>query len=336
MMKPEVLHLISFSLSGVLALLLTPLMRAMARKTGVVDLPDGLKRHGKPTPYLGGLAIYLAFMLSLLFVLLLQGSVSSEVLGLIAGGTIICGLGVLDDCKRLSVSTKLFGQLVAAGTLVISGLRLEIIYFPLYLNVVLSIVWIVGITNALNIVDIMDGLAASVACIAAATFFFIAVATGDLFTAVASAALAGACVGFAGYNWYPASIFMGDAGSLFIGFMLAAASISASYTARNNIALLSPLLILAVPIYDTSYVSVLRMARKRSPFRGSPDHFALRLKAIGLKDQHVVLIICLISLVLCEASYIATTVNVFGALFIYLLTVITFIVAGKVLSRVEP
>lgn len=328
--------MIAFSLSGVLALLLTPLMRALARKTGVVDLPDGLKRHRNPTPYLGGLAIYLAFMITLLCVLLLRGSAGSEVLGLIAGGTIVCGLGLLDDCRRLSVSTKLFGQLVAAAVLVISGLRLEIIYFPLYLNVALTILWIVGITNAINIVDIMDGLAVSVACIAAATFFFIAVATGDLLTAVVSAALAGACVGFAGYNWCPASIFMGDSGSLFLGFMLASVSISASYTARNNIALFSPLLILAVPIYDTFYVSTLRMARGRSPFRGSPDHFALRLKAMGLKDHHVVSVICLISVVLCEASYIATTVNIFGALFIYLMTVITFIAAGRLLSRVEP
>lgn len=335
-MKPQVLHLLSFLVSAGLALMFTPIMRVLARKSGVVDIPDGLKRHKKPTPYLGGVAIYLAFMLGLVCVMVIRRSVESKLLGLIVGGTIICGLGVLDDYRRLSVWTKLFGQLVAAVVLVISGLRLEIVYLSFPLNVALSILWIVGITNALNLIDIMDGLAASVAFVASATFFFIAVPTGDLLTAVVSAALAGACIGFVGYNWHPASIFMGDAGSLFLGFMLAGVSISTSYTATNNIALLSPLLILAIPIYDTFYVSILRMAKRKSPFRGSRDHFALRLKAIGLRDQHVVVIVCLISLVLCEASYIATTVSLFGAIFTYIVTAFIFVMTGRLLSKVEP
>lgn len=334
-MRPQVLHLLSFLLSAGLALMFTPIMRSLARKTGVVDMPDGLKRHRKPTPYFGGVAIYLAFMLGLVCVVVIRRSVESKLLGLIVGGTIICGLGVLDDCWRLSVWTKLFGQTVAAVVLVMSGLRLEIVYLSPSLNVALSVLWIVGITNALNLIDIMDGLAASVAFVAAATFFFIAVPTGDLLTAVVSAGLAGACIGFVGYNWHPASIFMGDAGSLFLGFMLAAVSISTSYTATNNIALLSPLLILAVPIYDTFYVSILRMAKGKNPFKGSRDHFALRLKAIGLRDQHVVVIVCLISLVLCEASYIATTVSLFGAIFIYLVTLVVFVMTGRLLSKVE-
>ncbi|TET43908.1 undecaprenyl/decaprenyl-phosphate alpha-N-acetylglucosaminyl 1-phosphate transferase [candidate division TA06 bacterium] len=335
-MKPQVLHLLSFLVSAGLALMFTPIMRVLARKSGVVDVPDGLKRHKKPTPYLGGVAIYLAFMLGLVCVMVIRRSVESKLLGLIVGGTIVCGLGVLDDYRRLSVWTKLFGQLVAAVVLVISGLRLEIVYLSFPLNVALSILWIVGITNALNLIDIMDGLAASVAFVASATFFFIAVPTGDLLTAVVSAALAGACIGFVGYNWHPASIFMGDAGSLFLGFMLAGVSISTSYTATNNIALLSPLLILAIPIYDTFYVSILRMAKRKSPFRGSRDHFALRLKAIGLRDQHVVVIVCLISLVLCEASYIATTVSLFGAIFTYIVTAFIFVMTGRLLSKVEP
>ena len=334
-MKPQVLHLLAFLFSAGLALIFTPIMRGLARKSGVVDMPDELKQHRKPTPYLGGVAIYLAFMLGLICVAVIRRSVDSKLLGLFVGGTIICGLGVLDDCWRLSVWTKLIGQIVAAVVLVMSGLRLEIVYLPFSLNVALSVLWIVGITNALNLIDIMDGLAASVAFVAAATFFFIAVPTGDLLTAIVSAALAGACIGFVGYNWHPASIFMGDAGSLFLGFMLAAVSISTSYTATNNIALLSPLLILAVPIYDTFYVSILRMAKGKNPFKGSRDHFALRLKAIGLRDQHVVVIVCLISLVLCEASYIATTVSLFGAIFIYMVTLVVFVMTGRLLSTVE-
>jgi len=326
---------ISFFSASVLAFLLTPAMRGLARKLGFMDLPDILKSHREPVPYLGGLSIYAAFMLSAMGALFISGLMGLKPLGLAAGATVVCGLGILDDKKRLSVSTKLLGQIVAAGILIMSGLRLEIIYFPLWANVLLSIVWIVGITNALNMVDIMDGLASSLAAISAATFFFIAVPTGDLFTAVVSVALVGACIGFTGYNWHPASIFMGDAGSLLLGFLLAAISISTSYTAKNDIALLSPLLILAVPIYDTFYVSFLRMARGKSPFRGSHDHFALRLRAIGLADRYVVVVICLVSLVLSEASYIATTVSLLGAAFIYLFTVIVLVAVGRLLSRVE-
>ncbi len=335
MMIPQMLHAVSFFSSGVLALLLTPAMRGLARRTGLVDRPDELKKHGRPTPYLGGLAIYVSFVASVIIVLFLTGRPDTRSIGLLSGASVVCALGVLDDRKRLSVSTKFLGQLAAAAILVISGLRLEIVYLPSWLNIALTVVWIVGITNAFNIVDIMDGLAASLAAISAATFFFIAVPTGDIFTAAVSTALAGACIGFAGYNWHPATIFMGDAGSLLLGFVLAAVSISTSYTARNDVALLSPLLILAVPIYDTLYVSVLRMSRGRSPLRGSPDHFALRLRAVGLKDPYVVLIICLISVVLSQASYIATTVNLLGALFIYLVTLIVFVVVGGSLSRVR-
>jgi UDP-GlcNAc:undecaprenyl-phosphate GlcNAc-1-phosphate transferase len=335
-MRPEVYQLLAFSVAAILALALTPLMRGLARKIDLVDKPDSLKQHAKPIPYLGGAAIYLATMLVFVCALLVLRMASPKALGMAAGGTIVFALGVIDDRKRLSVSTKLFGQLVAAIVMVMSGLRLEVIYFPFYLNVILSVVWIVGITNALNLIDIMDGLAASVAFISAGTFFFIASATGDILTSLVSACLAGACIGFVGYNWHPASVFMGDAGSLFLGFMLSAVSISTSYTAKNNIALLSPLLILGIPIYDTFYVSVLRMAKRKSPFKGSRDHLALRLKAVGLKDHQVVLAICLVCLVLCEASYIATTVRLFGAVFVYCMIAGTLIAAGRVLSKVEP
>ena len=181
----------------------------------------------------------------------------------------------------------------------------------------------------------MDGLSAGVACIASAAFLFIAIPSQNLFVSLIGAALAGGTLGFLRYNFYPSRIFMGDAGSLFIGFLLASLSIAGSYTATNEIALLSPLLILAVPIYDTFYVSFLRILRRKNPLRGSPDHFALRLRASGMKDSHVVLVIYLISIALCEASYIATTVNFYGAVFIYLLIIVILVTVGRNLSRVK-
>ncbi len=319
-----------------LALFLSPLLRRLALRLGVVDIPKGMKDHSSPTPYLGGLAIYFSFVIPVSILAALRSSLPLPLLGLLAGGTVVCGLGLLDDLRELSPQVKAFGTLAAAAILVSSGVGLRIVFFPAWLNVTLTFVWIVGITNAFNIIDILDGLSAGVAFIAVSTFFLIAIPTQNLLVAIASAALAGASLGFLRFNFYPARIFMGDCGSLFLGFILAGVSIAESYTAVNDIALFSPLLILAIPIYDTFYVSTLRILRRRSPFRGSKDHFALKLRAIGLKDQHVVLIIYLISIVLCQASHLVTAVSLPGALFTYGVVAVILIVVGGGLSRVSP
>lgn len=328
--------LVLFLSSLFLVLALSPSFRRLAQRLGIVDVPAGLKEHPRPTPYLGGLAIYLAFATPVLVWAAVRSSLPLPLLGLLAGGTVVCGLGLFDDVKELSPQVKIFGTLAAATILVLCGVRLRIIFLPVWLNLALTFIWIVGITHAFNIIDVLDGLSAGVAFIAASTFFLIAVPTENLLVAISSAALAGSSLGFLRFNFHPAKIFMGDAGSLFLGFILAGVSIAESYTAVNDVAIFSPLLILAVPIYDTFYVSTLRMVRRRSPLRGSRDHFALKLKAIGLKDQHVVLTIYLISIVLCEASHIVTTVSMFGALFTYGVVAFVLIVVGGGLSRVTP
>jgi len=324
-----------FGLSLLTAFFLTPVFQKLAVKKKIYDIPTSLKRHKKPIPYLGGLSIWLSFTVPVLLFIILKDTLTMETIGIITGGTIVCGIGLIDDLKKLSSWVKLFGQSIAACILLVCDVKLKVIFFPSYLNTILTFFWIIGITNAFNIIDIMDGLSAGCAFIASMTFFFIALGTNQFLVILTTAALAGSCLGFLYYNKHPAKIFMGDAGSLFLGFTLASISISASYTAVNNIALLSPLLIFGVPIYDTFYVSLLRTLHKKSPFKGSKDHFAIRLKALGLKGSHIVLIVFLIQTALCEASYIATNVNIYGAIFIYLLVILIFIIFGKSLSKVE-
>ncbi|MCH7760432.1 undecaprenyl/decaprenyl-phosphate alpha-N-acetylglucosaminyl 1-phosphate transferase, partial [candidate division TA06 bacterium] len=322
-------------LAFLLVLILTPFFHRLALFLKIVDRPTPLKSHEKAVPYLGGMALLLSVLLPVLLIALLKDLVDRKILGILIGSLLIAILGLLDDIKNLSPYTKFFGQGMGALILILSGVHLEIIYFPLWLNLLLTFLWILGITNGFNIIDVMDGLSAGVACIASAAFLFIAIPTQNVHVVLLSAALAGGTLGFLRFNFYPARIFMGDSGSLFLGFLLASLSITVSYTAVNNIALLSPLLILAVPIYDTFLVSLLRILKGRNPFRGSSDHFALRLRALGMKDSHVVLIIYVISIALCEASYIATTVNFYGAVFIYLLVIGILATVGRNLSRVK-
>jgi UDP-GlcNAc:undecaprenyl-phosphate GlcNAc-1-phosphate transferase len=331
----KIILVYAFSGALVLALLLTPLFRRLALSLGIVDRPTSIKSHEKEMPYLGGMSILLSILLPVLLITLFRDQLDRRLLGILIGGSLISLLGLLDDMRNLSPYTKFFGEGVVAFILILSGVHLEIIYFPVWLNYTLTILWVLGITNAFNIIDVMDGLSGGVACIASATFLFIAIPTGNILVSILASAVAGGTLGFLRYNFFPSRIFMGDSGSLFLGFILASLSIAGSYTPVNNVALLSPILILAVPIYDTFYVSLLRILKGKNPFRGTPDHLALRLRAAGLKDSHVVLVIYLISIALCEASYVATTVNLYGALFIYVLVIGIFITVGRKLSQIR-
>jgi len=216
---PDSLPIAAFILIGASALLLaigmTPLMRRLALQTGMVDKPAERKIHVSPVPLLGGAAIYMAFVL----VLLIFGDRDyiNQTLGIFAGATLMIFVGVLDDRKGLGSYVKLLGQLLAAGLLVYSGVQIQL--FGSWLDIALTILWVVGITNALNLLDNMDGLSGGVAMIGAIYFTLLAAMSDQYLVGALAAALAGACAGFLVYNWNPAHIFMGDAGSLFLGFM---------------------------------------------------------------------------------------------------------------------
>jgi UDP-GlcNAc:undecaprenyl-phosphate GlcNAc-1-phosphate transferase len=271
----------ALSLSGV------PLARRAALKSGIVDSPDGrLKHQQEPVPYLGGLAVYLSFLVSLAFTFEFR----HDVLGIVLGGTLIVMVGLIDDFGVMTPRTKLAGQLLAVFVLIKSGIRIEIASLPDWLDVTLTVFWMVGIINAFNLLDIMDGLSAGVGLISAAFLCSVAVLHGDQTIAFMLAALIGSLLGFLRYNWRPASIYMGDAGAMFIGLMLGALSMIGKYTEGHSVSLLTPVLILGMPIFDTLFVMYIRFLRGLPVFLGSPDHIAIRLRHWGLSVTQVVLV----------------------------------------------
>jgi len=258
-----------------LSLYVTPIVRKGALLYDIVDRPDGkLKNHKDPVAYLGGVAVYLAVLLTLA----LTFDLSREILGILLSGTIIVILGIIDDFKVLPPKIKFIGQAIAAFVLIKSGIYIKLVFLPLWLNLILSFLWLMVITNAFNIIDVMDGLAAGIGCLVAIILFIVAIMNQHVLIAILTIALAGSLLGFLRYNFEPAKIYLGDTGSLFIGLLLGALSMIGSYTQNNIVACLSPVIILGIPIFDTVFVVYIRWRRGIPIIYGSPDHFALRLR----------------------------------------------------------
>jgi UDP-GlcNAc:undecaprenyl-phosphate GlcNAc-1-phosphate transferase len=243
-----------------------------------------LKRQAEPVPYLGGLAIYLSFLITLA----LTFEFSRAVLGLLLAGTIVLMLGLIDDFGVLTPGAKFAGQLIAVFVLIKSGVRIELTFLPNWVQIALTVFWMVGLINAFNIIDVMDGLAGSVALVASLVLFLVAVLTQDGDAPIQMAALAGSLAGFLWYNLHPARIYMGDTGSMFIGFLLGAVAMTLQYTHESVAGLFAPVLILGVPIFDTLFVMAVRAMRGIPVFLGSPDHFALRLRQWRMSVSQVV------------------------------------------------
>jgi UDP-GlcNAc:undecaprenyl-phosphate GlcNAc-1-phosphate transferase len=281
---------VAFLLAAGIVAFVTPLTIHVATIFRIQDAPDGrLKKHERATPYLGGLAVATGFVIAF-SLLSTSESIGQRALGILAGGFMMLLLGLYDDLINLKPLVKFLGQILAAAVLYKAGVAIELRMLAPWGNLVLTMLWVTGITNAFNIIDVMDGLASGVACIAALFLFVIASAVGDApdvpFMAIV---LAGSLVGFLRFNFTPARIFLGDTGSLFIGFMMGALSMLVSYSHHNPLAALSPLVLLAVPIFDTAFVALHR-ARQGIPFfRGSPDHFVLRLANSGRSVRRTVL-----------------------------------------------
>jgi UDP-GlcNAc:undecaprenyl-phosphate GlcNAc-1-phosphate transferase len=267
--------ILGFLLAFGLATVGTPMAREAARRFGVVDRPDNhLKRHGEPVAYLGGLAVFMAFLLSLGMIF----QFDRELLALLLASTITATLGLIDDFGVLTPKAKVLGQMVAVFVLIKAGVVVELAFLPWWARYALTIVWLVGLSNAFNLVDIMDGLASGLALIAASFLLVVALLNGRAVVAAFTVALIGALLGFLRYNFFPATIYLGDCGSLFIGFTLGALAMVMDYTAVNPLGFVAPLLFLAVPIVDTVYVTVLRLRARRKIWYGSPDHHPLRLR----------------------------------------------------------
>ena len=266
---------LTFFVSMGVSLALTPWVAKTARAIGMVDRPDGkLKKHGEPVAYLGGLAVFVAFLVGFSPFY----DLDRQVLAILLGGTLIVLLGFLDDLGDLRPSIKLLGQALAVLIVMKAGIAIKIVFIPPLVAYPLSFLWLIGMTNAFNIIDIMDGLSSGVGAVACLFLGVIALSAGQVGVAQMTLALMGALLGFLRYNFQPAVIYLGDAGSLFIGFMLGALGMIGIYARNNPIAVLAPILILGVPIFDTIFVMIIRWMRGINPLRGSPDHFALRLR----------------------------------------------------------
>lgn len=277
---------LAFLTAWTLALYLTPLTIELARRYGITDRPDGrLKTHATATPYLGGLALGSAFVIA--FSVWSSPSITDvRSLGILAGAFMMVVLGLYDDLVDLSPGVKFVGQALAAIVLFKAGIRTELPIFldeagesSRSLNLVVTLLWVTAITNAINIIDVMDGLATGTAMIASLFLFVIAIFIGDdPVVPFMAAVLAGSLLGFLRFNQRPARIFLGDTGSLFIGFMLGALTMLVSYSTHNGrLTLLTPIVLLAIPVFDTAFVAWHRARRGVPFFRGSPDHFVLRL-----------------------------------------------------------
>ncbi|MCX7838739.1 MAG: undecaprenyl/decaprenyl-phosphate alpha-N-acetylglucosaminyl 1-phosphate transferase [Anaerolineae bacterium] len=298
-----------FATALVFALGATPLARLIALRADVVDRPNARKIHATPMPRLGGVAMYGAFIVAL--ILFADRFYVSQMISILVGATWVSFLGLWDDRVGLAASWKLIGQIAGALILVLTGVSVELFpYAPL--NIAITVLWVVGITNALNLLDNMDGLSGGVAAIAAGFFLLIAALNGQYLVAMLSAALLGAALGFLVYNFNPARIFMGDAGSLFLGFLLAAVGIKLRFLHLPVIATwFIPILVLGVPIFDTTLVVISRLRRGVNPLTTpGTDHTSHRLVARGLTRRAAVVRLYLVASALGIAAVICAHGNV--------------------------
>ncbi|GGG84315.1 glycosyltransferase family 4 protein [Paenibacillus radicis (ex Gao et al. 2016)] len=305
-MSAGLLYTIGFILSVIIALVMTPLVKKFAFKVGAIDKPNYRKVHTRIMPRMGGLAIYAAFVVGLLLLMpfipdgMLTETNMNLIWAMLAGGTIIIVLGAFDDRLELSAKVKLLGQIAAACVVVfVFDIKIDFLNFPFgdamqpiasWLSIPLTIFWIVGVTNAINLIDGLDGLAAGVSGIAIGTILVMAIIMGNIPIILLSTLLLGGIVGFLFFNFHPAKIFMGDSGALFLGFCLAMLSMI-SFKQITIVSFVTPLLIIGVPLSDTFFAIIRRLVNKRPIFAPDKGHLHHCLQELGFSHRKTVLII---------------------------------------------
>ena len=356
-------HLGVFLATAAAAYLATPVVRRLAKRFGAIDRPSDRKVHPKPTPTLGGIALWLAALVGMgvawlipPFHQLLQDS--SEPIGALVAGTGIVALGALDDVRGLTAPAKLAGQIFCGGVLILFGVQLFFFWVPglgvlslgADLAVPLTLLWMLAMINAVNLIDGLDGLAAGVAAIAAAAFFTYAFSTGGAIygddpspASLLSVIVAGAALGFLPHNFHPARIFMGDSGSMFLGLLLAAATISGVgrtvEPTTTDLAVLAipvaiPLLVLAIPFTDVLWAIFRRLRRGRPWYAPDKEHIHHRLLEIGHTHRQAVLLMYLWS-ALVAASALAITFIPSRSLAVTLLVGVALVLIGTALPRMR-
>lgn len=322
-----------FVSTALIAYLITPLIRMVALRTGYLDHPKGNKVHAHPTPLLGGLSMYIAFMVGIFTTVKLAQD--PRIYHLMTAATFLLIVGLVDDRMGMLPEIKLLAQFLAAMTVVKAGIRIEFLN-NYYLNTVVSYLWIVGITNSFNLLDNMNGLSAGIAAIAAVFFGIVMWSSGQLSIAILAFALAGAALGFLRHNFPRARIFMGDTGSLILGFLLASIAIMGSWSTRFlTTSLAMPILILAYPIFDTTLVMVMRLIEGRSVFQGGKDHSSHRLALLGLKKKRAVLVIYGVCVVLGVSAIMVQHLALRPALGVIVCTGLFLLAVGIRLAMVD-
>src|SRR5580692_8798857 len=309
---------LAFVIALFASLMLTVPVRALALRVGMVDLPGPRKVHVQPIPLLGGLAMYGAVVLAILFAF--DGPARAQIVGILGGATLVAAVGILDDRGLLHHQIKLFVAMpLAAVILLLSGIRAQVFSILLggrtgdTLDVVLTVAWVVGITASFSILDHMDGLCAGVAAMASIFFAMIAYLNGQTLVTTLAAAVLGAATGFLRWNFKPAKIFMGDGGAMFLGFLMATLALKLRLENASALAgWLAPVLILSATIFDTTLVTISRARRGLLPFATpGKDHSAHRLANLGLGHRGAVLVMYLVGAVCGGAaiwvSYLSTT-----------------------------
>jgi UDP-GlcNAc:undecaprenyl-phosphate GlcNAc-1-phosphate transferase len=346
-MSWELLYCVVFFETLAVSLALVPLAKRLGFRLGLVDEPKANKIHTETKARSGGLAIYASFVLvvvgDLVLVLLLKRSgifppkisvflsnipsVLPKLGGIIIGGTLMFICGIVDDRHTLAPVQKLAFQVVGAVILVIAGVRI-VFFLPGAVGIGLSVLWVVLLTNSFNFLDNMDGLCAGVAAIILLVLAFIAYQSGELFMVTIVLVLAGAVLGFLYYNYPPSKLFMGDSGSLFIGFMIAGLTMLATYYRREvptRLPVITPLIVLGVPIFDTISVVLIRLKNRKPIMKGDTNHFSHRLVSIGMTPKEAVIFIYLVTLCVCLNAVPLRYLSAFPSAVIAIQTVLLFV-----------
>ena len=322
----------------VVSFLMTPVVKTFAYKVGAIDVPkDNRRMHKVPIPRLGGLAIFIGFMISILLFV----RITPEMKSILLGAVIIVVLGVVDDIMALPAGIKFVIQIGAALIPALNGVQILAFSNPnifsdnLYwvlgnLSIPITVLWIVGLTNAVNLIDGLDGLANGVSAISATTMLVIALLASEAQVAIVMAALVGACAGFMPYNLNPAKMFMGDTGATFLGYILATMSIQGLFKYYAVISFVVPFLILGLPIFDTAFAFIRRIAHGQNPMHADRSHIHHRLIDMGLNQKQAVATLYVISAILGLSAVVLTTGGEQKAMLLFASLCIVAVVTAKV------
>lgn len=334
-----IIIILAFAVAALMSFLCSPLAQKVAAKIGAIDVPkDNRRMHKKPIPRLGGLAIFLGFFISTLVFTI--DFIDIEIYGILMGGMVIVALGMADDVLALKASRKFVVQLIAIALPVVCGARIEqfpnffgdtaYVTLPAFWSYAVSFIWLLAILNAVNIIDGLDGLACGVSSIMTISSLAILILLEAAQASVLAAALAGACIGFLPYNFNPAKMFMGDTGSMFIGYSLACLSIVGIFKASGLVTFFVPIILYLLPIFDLLFAAVRRILSGKSPTQGDKSHLHHKLIAVGLSQKKAVVLLYGVSalLGLCAALLavddFTKTMIIIGAFFIVAMLVAYF------------